>query len=543
MKSSLLVLLLAGPAVAQSVTATLSATDSASLELRYDIPATCDALNFSNPGIAPPAASDIRRDWTALDDCAEVDSRQVRRKAASCTSLRFRVPAATRNLDRVYPWAYPIGQGFYAHTSAYAVSPASCGAVDWKFSAPGGAVVVDGVPSDGEAALPSTAPQAHYTPVALLLEPLPQGRAAKIHVDPSLPAADVRFLEGTIVDATAYLSKALPDIDFPVPYIIAVKSPDANGWRGDVANRNTMRLTISAATPARTQPALRSYLAHEVSHLLQPSGWKDAWKDDQPMISEGGADFLSWRTSAALGWQDREALKDELEKAVNGCLAAVGGANWRQTANRQQWPTPYVCGLTFHVIGLASRANDRPAMLMLRDYYGAAQRTGKTDFAQALECGAAAGCQPRWLSRVAGKEPLAEVVAAYARTPGALFKPAEKWSAATTAVVAHKLVEQLMRADCGGAVSIYNEPTAARIAAGPACKALRPGMGVVGAEGRPLFSDQTAARAVIEACSAKRQARLGLEDGGSVDIACDAATVSLPAEQYSVDIDAALKRL
>lgn len=538
MRSSLLALLLAGPAAAQSVTVTLSATDSASLELRYDIPATCGALDFSNPGIAPPAANDIRRDWTPLDDCGEVDGQQTRRKNASCTSLRFRVPAATRNLDRVYPWAYPIGQGFYAHTSAYAVNPASCGAVAWKFSVPGGAVVVDGVPSSGEALA-----NAHYTPVALLLKPLPQGRAAKIHVDPSLPAADVRFLEETILDATAYLSKALPDIDFPVPYIIAVRSPDANGWRGDVANRNTMRLTISTAKPAHMQPSMRSYLAHEVSHLLQPASWKDVWKDDQAMISEGGADFLSWSTSAALGWQGREALKENLERAVNGCLAAVGGTSWRQTANRQQWPTPYACGLTFHVIGLASRVNNQPATLMLRDYYDTAQRTGKTDFAQALECGAAAGCKPRWLSRVAGTEPLAEVMAAYARTPGALFKPVEKWSAATTATIAHKLVEQLMRADCGGAVSIYNEPQAARIAAGPACKALRPGMGVVGAEGRPLFSDQTAAQAVIAACSAKHLARLGLEDGGSVDIACDAATVSLPAELYSVDIDAALKRL
>lgn len=100
-----------------------------------------------------------------------------------------------------------------------------------------------------------------------------------------------------------------------------------------------------------------------------------------------------------------------------------------------------------------------------------------------------------------------------------------------------------MRADCGGAVSMYNEPDVARIAGGPSCKALRPGMGVVGAEGRALFSEQAAAQAVINACSANHKATLRLEDGGNVDIACDAATVSLPTELYTVDIDTALKRL
>ncbi|MYM97196.1 hypothetical protein [Duganella vulcania] len=249
--ATLLALTLAGPASAQSVAVTLSATDNTSLELRYDIPATCNALDFTNPGIPPSSAAELRRDWTALDGCGEVDGNQIRRKTASCSSLRFRVPAATRSLDRVYPWSYPIGQGFYAHTSAYAVSPASCGAVSWKFSAPGGAVVVDGRPSGDAATLPSTTANAHYLPVALLLQPLPQGAAAKIHLDPRLSAADTRFLGDSILDATTYLAKALPDIDFPVPYVIAAISPEANGWRGDVAHRSTMRLTFSADAPAR----------------------------------------------------------------------------------------------------------------------------------------------------------------------------------------------------------------------------------------------------------------------------------------------------
>ena len=40
--------------------------------------------------------------------------------------------------------AYPINNGFYVHTMSFAVTSA-CGEVDWRFIAPTGTIVLDGV--------------------------------------------------------------------------------------------------------------------------------------------------------------------------------------------------------------------------------------------------------------------------------------------------------------------------------------------------------------------------------------------------------------
>jgi hypothetical protein len=244
-------------------------------------------------------------------------------------------------------------------------------------------------------------------------------------------------------------------------------------------------------------------------------------------------------TTAQLGWLDRRALKDELEQAVNGCILAAEGKPWKDMRNRGWGQNPYNCGLTFYTIALAEA--DSP-LLRLRDYNRKAKQGERTDFARDIECGGTKDCSPRWLPRLAGSEPLDAVLLDYTRQPGALLRLTDTWSPALVKVLAFRHVDQLMRADCGGIVSMYQEDTGPRIADGPKCGTLRPGMVVIKAEGLPLFEGDGAVKASVAACQANGRTVLGLRDGTSVTLACGTG-VSLPAHLYAVDEARALALL
>jgi hypothetical protein len=244
-------------------------------------------------------------------------------------------------------------------------------------------------------------------------------------------------------------------------------------------------------------------------------------------------------TAARLGWTDRTALKDDLERAVNSCLLAAEGKSWKAMKGRGWGRNPYDCGLTFYAIGLSSNMVSTTPLLRLRDYHLKAKQGERTDFARELECGGAQDCQPRWLPRLADKESLESVLQDYARQPGSLLRMTSEWSPALVKPMAHRHVAQLMRADCKGAVSMYQEPAAARIAPGPACGVLREDMVVVRAEGLPLFENADAVRASVKACHDKGRTVLGLQDGRSVTLACDASSVNVPARFFSANPDQA----
>jgi hypothetical protein len=452
--------------------------------------------------------------------------------------LRLRVPAAARDVDRIFPWAYPVEKGLFVHTSTYAVKD-TCGAVDWAFAAPGGTVVVDGVMS-AERGTHAAGPVADHMPVVLIQEPVRSMEGRRVHADARFAPQTLQLLDATVAGSARQLAHDLPGIPFTVPFIVA--SPKPVGFRGDVPNRTVMRLTFQQAPGPAQEADLHRYIPHEMGHLLQPTHWNDAWLgEDESTIHEGGAEFLRVATTAQLGWLDRAALKDELEKAVNGCVLAADGKPWKTMRNRGWGQNPYQCGLAFYAIGLAAAGTDSP-LLRLRDYNRKAKQGERTDFARDIECGGTKDCNPRWLPRVAGSEPLDAVLSDYARQPGALLRVTDAWSPALVKVLVFRHVAQLMQADCGGAVSMYREDAGPRIADGPKCGALRPDMVVVKAEGLPLFEGGAAVKASVAACQASGKTVLGLRDGTSVTVPCGGG-VSLPAHMYAVDEARALALL
>lgn len=504
------------------------------LEVSYQIPPTCSALEFKNEGFRPDIAASLRGDWQAADECTEFDGKQIRRKNASCSALRLRVPATTRMVDRVYPWAYPIEDGLYAHTVAFAVTEA-CGKVDWSFVVPDGTVVIDGRMMAERGYRTAAEGGGDGIPTVLIREPFASNAAPRVHASRKFSPSTLGTLNSAVASIEGELKKALPGLEFSVPFIVASASEPGHYW-GDVANRTVMRLSFPPTPGPEQEQLLTSFVTHEMAHLTQPSNWDDRWREDGATLTEGGAEFLRLAIVARLGWLDRAALQIELDKAVNDCVLAAEGKPWKTMRNRNWGTNPYHCGLVFYIIGLASNPVSERPFLKLRNYYARARQGEHTEFAQAIECGAITTCKPRWISRFAGKEPLEAVLMDYARRPDSLLRATSEWSVDLTKQIAFRHLGTLMRADCMGNISMYREANSARIADGPPCSTLRPDMVIIKAEGVPMFDDISAVRASVRACQERGKTVLGLRDGRSVIVAC-ARDVSIPSQLYSVRIE------
>lgn len=523
------------------VTASLSMNKPAELELRYDVPVSCAKLEFANSGINPVAAAAIRKDWTIVDNCARFDGASIQLNGA-CSTVRLRVPAVVRDIDRVYPWAHLIDKGIYAHTSAYALAP-SCGPVQWQFAAPGGAVVVDGQPLGEEARVGSSNAGIAYAPLVFLGKPLRSGPGAMLHIDSGFAPPAVAFLNETMRAIRTEYAARLPGIPFPAPFIVAVPNNGGKRWRGDVANRNTMRLMLSPSPSEAEQQQLKFFLAHEIGHLLQPPSLNDVWKDETTIITEGGAEFLSWIVNAQLGWMSPSELTMKLEGSINSCLVTTANKSWTSTPSRHWARIPYQCGLAFHVIALGGTPRRSDASLALRSYYRDAGRGAQTDFAMALEChGQSKTCLPRWLPRLFRSDvSVAQVFAEHAAVSSYL-RPIAHWQPEQVAMVARSALGKLMESDCDGQVSMFSDPGAARIGPVSKCTTFREGMVVVKAEGLPLFNGRAAVLALAKACGTSKSASLTLADGKEIRVRC-AENFYIPAVLYSVKLSRLVEQL
>lgn len=518
------------------VVVSLAMRDAATLEVSYDIPASCTGLAFLNDGIDRNTAEALRKDWTAADACTLVDSSQLRPAHAGCTSLRVRVPASTLSLDRVYPWAFPLDRGMYLHTMSYAVKD-SCGDVAWRFSSPGGTVVADGVLARGTAQRSAVQGDGKHLAV-VLLRGAPS--TSRLYMDSGFTPQGAVFLQEAISSAERSLRAMLPGLAFTMPYTVATVADYGGQVWGDVANLTVMRLQLAAEPRPDQRAHVQGFVVHELAHLLhaRQGKWKSPWDSDQALIDEGGAEFLRWAALARNGWMQPAELRQDLERAVNSCVQLAAGARWHDTRNRGFGVAPYDCGLTFHLLGLAGGSGKAKPLLRLRDHYRKAKLGQATDIARALECGTDKACTPRWLPRLSGSETVETVLLAYAAQPGAMITPGA-WTLPALDVARRRYISRLLQLDCQGLVIISHKADFARVGAGLQCGVLREGMELVRAEGLPLYGDALAMQASARACAESGRTVLGLKNGQEVTLACD-KSVYVPLQRFSVDIDQAL---
>lgn len=519
------------------VTITLTMPDPAALHIQYDVPPSCGGLRFLNHGITPADAQIMRAGWQAMDTCARADAAQVVRmpssgaQAGACSSLRVRVPASSLDLDRVYPWAYPMGAGLYAHTRAFAVTDA-CGPVRWRVAAPNGTVV-----ANGQVAGPSSVLPGDGNDVPLLFLPMALPGGARHYADPALPASLTARVGAMTSRLERWLGAALPSQAYPAYFTMAGFAQGAR-WRGDTANRNTLRLTFPSQPSVGTDAEMPGFVAHELAHFAQPSAYPGD-QGETALLNEGGAEFLRWSAEAQLGWRTAAELEDDVGRALNTCIAAAAGKPWRAVPGRQHARMPYDCGLAFHVLALAARPGQAASALATLDSYYAAARNGAS--AATLECAGDPVCLPQWLPALAYSDtPLETVLARYALR--------FRWLQATDGApdgMARQLgftaFSALMAADCDGP-GFFSDPQGPRIAYSRNCKTLRDGMQVLTIEGRALVSDTRVPAALAAACRKRGKAVLGLHDGATLEVPCD-SRVPEPPRYYSVDIAQLLAQL
>ncbi|MGV7211243.1 hypothetical protein ACLB1G_25685 [Oxalobacteraceae bacterium A2-2] len=491
---------------------TLAGPDA--LEVSYRLPPQCAQVDFLKNG---RDGRETRAGWQALDPgCGSAGADRLERGPAQCPALRFRVPAQVRQPG--YPAAFPLGQGLYAHLSNYALAD-SCGPATYRFAAPG--VVADGAAVRGHATAASA------DSAALLLQaPLAwQPGQPLAWFDPRLPSAAVAQIREVAAGTVDYLRLAMPDAVYKAPAVAAVwaEAPGGPTIGGDASD--VLRLSLYN-WPAAPGPAERRELAllvsHEYSHRFQLRDAADAYPDAR-LIHEGGGEFLRWMASLHNGWLTPAQAAEDLDRALTDCVLYADGQSWRALSprviagNRLE----YRCGLAVYAYALAARQGRTQdgAVARLNAFYRDLRGGAKPDFAQAMECGPATDCHPRWIPALLGNEgPMERQWEALFAATG-LATPQPPTQAQRDAMVLRALV-QLMKDDCGGRSGTTPMADGVLLDGMKACKTFVRDIDVRSIEGLPVFGHAATGQAMAAACTARHEVLLGLKDGATLAVPC-----------------------
>lgn len=534
----LLVPLLAGlklaDAHAAGVEVRLRLLTADALEASYTLPPGCRALPFLKNG---PEGADTRRHWEALDDCGEAGGDTLTRGPQACPTLRFRVPAAIRQSG--FPAAFPMGEGLYVHLSNYVVGD-GCGKVSYRFEAPwvaaAGRSLREGADARGEDAS------------ALLLTVAPAQEASGIpaYFDPRLPPAAVEHMRKVANGTIDFLRRALPNADYQAPIIGAsrVEGPGGPAVGGDASD--VLRLSLynwPRESGPHEQAELTKLVSHEFSHRFQLRDAVDVYPDAR-LIHEGGGEFLRWLASVRQGWMTPAEAADVLDENLAECMLGTGQRRWRDVPPRVAAANrlPYVCGLPAWAYLLAVRQGSGTALARVDGFYREVRLGTLPDFGRALECGTEpASCRARWSTALLdGDLPMAEQWPLFLRRTG-LATPRPPTRAQRDAMVVGAVM-QLMRDDCGGRLDSLPAPDGMILGGMKACKTFKEDVHVTRIEGLPAFGHAGTGAAMAAACGAHKRVRLGLKDGGTLDVPC-AAPYLLRSVFWHVDIAKVLDAL
>jgi hypothetical protein len=442
--------------------------------------------------------------------------------------------------DRVYPPAFPIdGLGVYVHTGIYAPTNA-CGPVEWRLRSEGGEVVYQGENRGDEVVVPETDSDASY--MAAYLSELPLQPGSKTALSPHLPD----WIRTGLSEATSKVEqgygKRFAGLVYSPPFVIAssASTQGPSHQQAEIAAGNMIRYAFFNY-PNEPQPEditnFRGIIAHEYGHKLQPLAIRKASGESDNLVHEGGAEYLRWSSMIKLGWYSEADAQRDLNKALNTCLAIIGDQAWQRVEGRSYGEAPYACGLSLHVLLMASRPDWRKmnADEVLESFYKRSERR-LLDFGQALECGESIHCKARWepalLSNAAGFateiDQLIRSMRLAKRRLRESAAPLQQKSAAATLM-------QVMDGDCDGTRGFYTRNEGFEVAMSPDCKTFRDGMLMTSANGLSLITQPlNAARNLVAGCAVRHSALIGLSDGGSIEVGCHALA---PVSPYFYDLD------
>lgn len=510
----------------------LAAPDA--LDVSYELPEDCTKLAFQETGGSSGA---FRAGWHSADACAKLDGDTL---SASCRTPRFRVPASSTNHGG-FPGAFPMGEGVYVHTSKYAPAE-TCGKVSYRFVAPGSIALAGKVHS---AMVASADPSAANTSVLLLSRQLPPTDGPVMYFSPSV-GADLAARIAEVARGTfEFYSAALPGARFR-PMVLAANAMAAPGgfaYEGDADH--VLRLAFfnwPAVMDQQGERIVTSFVSHEMSHRFQLRDEIDGYPNAR-LIHEGGAEFLRWWLAVRKGWLSTAEAAAQLDDALAECMLGTGASSWggmtRQQIGSQR--LEYRCGLPAYVFTLAARQGKGTALARLDLFYQQVRSGKSPDFAQVLECANSAECQSRWLPALLGAAaPMRDEWTRLFAQSG-LAIPIAPSNAQRNAMML-QAIGQLMKSDCGSS-SLFPTREGVIVDDVTTCKTLRPKMHIVQVEAHAMFGNADVLPALVAACNARGELRLGTKDGQAFTIECSKSAYRPAQYFYAADIERVLSSL
>ncbi|MFC0131022.1 hypothetical protein [Massilia eurypsychrophila] len=527
-------LALPAAATAGGVTVQISLAGADALDVSYELPEHCPTLAFKKTDGASRA---FRAGWRSEDACGKLDGDAI---SASCRTPRFRVQASSTNHGG-FPGAFPMGEGVYVHTSKYAPAE-TCGKVSYRFVAPGSIALAGKVQP---APVTTADPSAADTSVLLLSKQLSAGGEPAMYFSPSVGADLAARIADVARGTFEFYSAALPNARFR-PIVLAANAmaaPGGFGYEGDADH--VLRLAFfnwPSVMDRRGEQIVTSFVSHEMSHRFQLRDEIDGYAHAR-LIHEGGAEFLRWWLAVRKGWVTKAEAAAQLDDALADCMLGAGTSSWagltpQQIGSRR---LEYRCGLPAYVFSLAARQGKGTALARIDLFYQQVRSGKSPDFAQVLECAGNPGCQPHWLpALLGGTAPLRDEWARLL-ADSALAQPVAPSTAQRDAMML-QAIGQLMKHDRGSS-SLFPTREGVIVDDVTTCKTLRAKMHIVQVEAHPMLGNADALPALVTACAARGELRLGTKDGQAFSIGCSQPAYRPAQSFHAADIERVLANL
>lgn len=316
--------------------------------------------------------------------------------------------------------------------------------------------------------------------------------------------------------------------------IVVLAMPPGNfGYHGDRTEGQMLRLSF-AQSDLHDASSASAFIAHETAHLWNHGVFHSDMA--RPWLHEGDADWASLNAMHDAGLLSDQALVDQMQAHVDGCLVARGehpAATLEPGWTRQD--DPYACGFALQLLGFARLHAAHPEATPLATW-GALHRAhpvlDAAGFAQFFDDGYPAMFGPLLLD---DRTPFASTYRADLTTYLPLHEAAgEPAAGSARRQVSWELMNSLGKADCGRlGFSLNTSETKGEFTLDDdlACKSLPAGAHLTTVAGEPITVRPRAAwRAVQQSCAARGTFEAGFDGHAPVAVACPKPMPALPPQ-------------
>ncbi len=299
--------------------------------------------------------------------------------------------------------------------------------------------------------------------------------------------------------------------------------PGHYGYHGDRTEGQMLRLSFAQSDDHDASSA-SAFIAHETAHLWNHGVFRSDM--DRPWLHEGDADWASLNAMHDAGLLSDQALVDQMQSHVDGCLVARGehpAATLKPGWSRED--DPYACGFALQLLGFARVHAAHPEATPLATW-GALHRAhpmlDAAGFAQFFDQDDTAMFAPLLLD---ARTPFASTYRADLATVLPLHETAgEPAAGPPRRQVSGALMIAIGNADCGRTgftLKTHDDQGEIELDADLVCKSLPSGAHLTTVAGQPIAVRPRAAwRAVEQSCAARGSFEAGFDGHAPVAVAC-----------------------